>query len=540
MYRFARVLAGLVVAGLGLAGVAAAQVSEPYRMDLPGTQSFTVAGHVTRYALTRDRVLVDWTRGSFCAGSAVWRFGSSAQTKAPLACQRLTVPAARGAGEKLAATDGSRLVRVALAGRKSDRADRLVVFDRATNRRIASWPLVDRPARVALYDDIAILSNAGRHELFAIRLSDGRIAQIGITRPGDRPLIGPAGVLYQDDMRLSEHRRAFANGGKGIGTPRVSLKLVPLQTVRTELARVGGDQRGHPVQTNSITSISMDGPRVAFAVSDPKGRCDRVMFWNIPWHRVSTLSQASGPTCLPTHAPGGITDVAIAGSRAMWTTTYGNTTRLIAASIIKCVEWVVARPTSAGMHLTGLAGDGIILAYGLSAGKGASDVGIVPQAWAGWQINRAVSIVRSMSVDSDRIAVLRGNGTVSLLTRGGRLVQRIQVGSGRAIALRPGALAVLSPGTLAVYRPETGLRIRTWNVGPGATSLDMYNGIALVTAGRAVYSFDVATGRTARLFQANGPVAAALESPGAAIQYNAGGRGYLRFLPMSWIESQTR
>ena len=325
----------------------------------------------------------------------------------------------------------------------------------------------------------------------------------------------------------------------------MTLKLVPLDTVRSELSRVGGDQLGNPVQTGSITSISMDGPRVAFAVSDPRGRCDQVMFWNIPWHRVSTLSQPSGPTCLPTHAAGGITNVAIAGSRAMWTTTYGNTTRLIAASIIKCVEWVVARPTSAGTRLTGLAGDGSILAYGLGAavgaGKAASSVGIVPQAWAGLQIDRATAVVRSVSVDSNRVAVLRSDGTVSVLTRGGRLVRRMQVGSARAIALRPGALAVLSRrGTLAVYRPETGRRIRTWNVGPGATSLDMHNGIALVTTGRDVYSFDVVTGKTARLFQAGGNVAAALESPGAVVEYNTGGRGYLRFLPMSWIESLTR
>jgi hypothetical protein len=93
-------------------------------------------------------------------------------------------------------------------------------------------------------------------------------------------VIGSAGIVYQDDLDVSKHRTSPGE---------VTLKLLPLATVRRELARVG-----RPVRTSPITSISMDGPRVAFAVHDPRGLCDRVLFWNIPWHFVSRLTNPGG------------------------------------------------------------------------------------------------------------------------------------------------------------------------------------------------------------------------------------------------------
>jgi hypothetical protein len=42
-----------------------------------------------------------------------------------------------------------------------------------------------------------------------------------------------------------------------------------------------------------------------------------------------------------------------------------------------------------------------------------------------------------------------------------------------------------------------------------------------------------------RLFRAPGSAAVQIEAPGAVVQYNIGGRGYLRFVPMSVIEART-
>jgi hypothetical protein len=44
---------------------------------------------------------------------------------------------------------------------------------------------------------------------------------------------------------------------------------------------------------------------------------------------------------------------------------------------------------------------------------------------------------------------------------------------------------------------------------------------------------------TAVLFRAPAAVSVQLEAPGAAIQYNAGGHGYLRFVPLNAIEART-
>ena len=106
------------------------------------------------------------------------------------------------APQHLVAAQGDRLVRVVLAPDGVDRPDRLDVIARATGRRIASWPLIDRPARVVLFGKIAILSAAERNALYALRISDGRIAMLGVARAGDRPIIGRDGVVYQDGLSL--------------------------------------------------------------------------------------------------------------------------------------------------------------------------------------------------------------------------------------------------------------------------------------------------------------------------------------------------
>lgn len=539
----------LMVAGVAAGGKTPAGGQRLAHPDLAGTRVLIVTGDVTRYAYVGGRVAVDWQRGAGCAGTSVWPYRSAAHAVAPSACQRPTGGTPSGGSlTRLTAVQGERRVRVVLAPAGADRADRLDVLDRRSGRTVASWPLIDRPTRVALYGDVAILSSADRHALYAIRLFDGRIVKIGVTRAGDRPVIDAAGVLYQDETYPSKvaepATRLVAGAGADDATQRtVTLKLIPLATLQREFSLVGGNQMGLPIRTTPITAMAMDGPRVAFAVSDPQGSCDQVQFWNIPWHYVSKLTRTSGPTCLPKHAPGGITDVAVAGSRAIWTTRYGGTTRVLAASIIKCEEWVVARPLGDLRGTTRLAGDGNILAYALT-GTGTrsarSSVGVVPRFWRGEQIASPTDGTVAVSVDSARVAALRENGTVSILTRGGALVTRVQVGDARAISLRRNTLAVLADGRLDVYSTTNGRRVQTWPVGAEARSVDLHFGLALVASGRDVYSFDLITGRSAHLLRTPTRVAAQLEAPGAAIQYNADGRGYVRFLPMSWIESRTR
>ena len=531
-------LGAVALVFVGLAD--AARKCRPCHPDLPGTRAVTVVGDVASYRFQGQRVVIGWTRGSACSGTTVWSPNARPRIIVENGCG-VPVRAGDGSGRAPIAAHRNRVVRLALAPRGADAADRLDVFERTTGRRVASWPLIERPARVALYGDLAILSAARRDALYALRVTDGTIAMIGITRRGDRPLIGPSGVLYRDDLDVAQRVIGATHAAPGadghVGKRATTLKLVPLAAVERELARVG-----RPVRTSPVAAMAMDGPRVAFAVSDPTGRCDRILFWNIPWHFVSRLTQPSGPSCLPTHEPGGITDVAIAGSRAIWTTRYGGETRVLAASIINCEEWVVARPTAAGRRVSALSGDGGVLAYSYAPqpnGSAAGAVGIVPERWRGVPLAAAGGGALAVSADGDRIAALRADGSVSVVSRTGRLLRRLAVGRATSLSLRADRVAVVGGGRLDVYDLRTGARVHGWSVPATSDAVDLHFGVALVTAGRDVLAFNVRNGRHVRLLHAPGRVAAQLEAAGAAIQFNAAGHGNLRFVPMHEIEALT-
>ena len=134
----------------------------------------------------------------------------------------------------------------------------------------------------------------------------------------------------------------------------------------------------------------------------------------------------------------------------------------------------------------------------------------------------------------------RGTDGIESVPTHGEPTGEIQVGGARTIALRTSVLAVLSNhATLDVYSLADGRLLHSWPVAANARGLDMQYGIALITAGRDVYAVNAATGRTAHLVHAPARVAAEIEAPGAAIEFNVAGRARIEFLPMSQIESST-
>jgi hypothetical protein len=524
MVRRMRTLNTVVVGALATAGIAAAAGGDarPCHPDLPGTRSLTLTGDVTGYRFAGRDTLVASVRTKRCAGVARWSYAASAT--APVACRGAKAGGSDAAPQRLVAAQGDRLVRVVLAPAGVDRPDRLEVIARGTGRRIASWPLIDRPARVVLFGRIAILSAADRNALYALRISDGRIAMLGVARAGDRPIIGRDGVVYQDGLSLKAQRLA-AN--------RVTLELVPLAAVERQLSLAD-----RQIQTHwRITAIGTDGRRVAFAVHDPTGRCDVVKFWTPPWYFVARVTHPSAATCLPNHRPGGVTDVAMGGSRLIWTTRYGSKTRVLAASTIGCKEWVVARP-ALGAPVAALAGDGRVLAYALKDAVGL--VSADSDDWYGEVLSRSAVEITAISVDSNRIATLYRDGTVTVMSTRGDLVSSFAAGPARAIALRGDTVAVLRSRHLDTYSAATGVLANSWPVPANVRSVDLYYGIAVVAAGDDVFALNVGTGRTARLLHAPGRVAARINSPGAVVQFNVGEHGYLRFIPMSTIEARTR
>jgi hypothetical protein len=540
MVRPMRTLNTILVAALATAGVAAAAGdTRPCHPDIPGTRSLTVTGDVTGYRFAGRGTLIASVQTKRCAGVARWNYAVNAHATASVSCQGSNTVGSGVAGDtaaaaqQLVAAQGDRLVRVAFAPDGADRPDRLDVIARATGRRIASWPLIDRPARVALFGGIAVLSSPGRHALYALRISDGRIAMLGIGRAGDEPIIGADGVVYQDDLYLRMHRL----------TPnRVMLKLVPLAAIKRELSLA--DQQ---VETHwRITAIGMDGGRVAYAVHDPTGRCDEVKFWIPAWHFVARVTHPSGATCLPAHGAGGVTNIAMAGDRLVWTTQYGDRTRVLAASTIGCKEWVVARPAPGGAAVAGVAGDGGVLAYALRGASSADRPGTVAlisadaDDWYGEVLSQSAVPVTAISVDSNQIATLYRDGTVTVTRTSDDVVSRFDAGPARAVALRGDTVALVRPRRLDVYSAETGLLTHSWPVPANARSVDLHYGIAVIAAGGDVFALNVSTGRTAHLLHVQGRAAAQIDSPGAVVQFNVGERGFLRFIPMSTLEARTR
>jgi hypothetical protein len=526
MVRRMRTLSTVVVAVLATAGIAAAAGdARPCHPDLPGTRSLTVAGAVTGYRFGERGTVVASVQTGHCAGIARWNYASEPAATASVSCRGSRKGGAGVAPQHLVSVQGDRLVRVVLAPVGADRPDRLDVIARATGRRIASWPLIDRPARVVLFGKIAVLSAAGRNALYALRISDGRIATLGISRAGDRPIIGRDGVVYQDDMSMKMHRLA---------PNRVTLKLVPLAAVERQLSLADRQIETHW----RIGAIGMDEGRVAYAVHDPAGRCDVVKSWIPAWHFVARVTHPHAATCMPGHRAGGVTNVAMAGDRLVWTTRYGDATRVLAASTIGCKEWVVARPGT-GQPVAGLAGDGGVLAYALRGGS----VGLVTNdtdGWYGEPLSRSTVPVTGISVDGDQVATLYRSGTVTVLTaEGGHTISSFAAGPARAIALQGGTVAVLRSGHVDLYSAETGLLKHSWPVPADAGSVGLHYGIAVIAARGNVLAMNVSSGRTARLLHVRGRAAARIDSTGAIVQFNIGKRGYLRFVPMSALEART-
>jgi hypothetical protein len=411
------------------------------------------------------------------------------------------------------------------------------VWARRGKRLVHSWPLPAEPVSLGVAGGVAVFAAADRGGLYAVRLSDGRAGFVGVTRDGDVPQIDSRGVVYQDDLfRHSPHHSRAST----------LLKFVPIAGVRRAI-----EVAGTPITTPGlIRAMAMDGPRVALAIADPRGVCDQVRFWNVEWNFSSRLTQKSGPTCTGRHAPGGITDVRIAGVRAEWVTTYGNRSTVLAASIIRCQEWVLARPKPGpgGDTLTGLAGDGPTLAFAITRHerelRGTAEVA----ALRGNSEARTHTIVggrllpRALAADSRRIAILQGDSTAEIRDSSGFLVSHFSVGDARTVALHSNRLVALGSNTVSVYNATTGELLRYWRVSKGLRPrIDMQFGIAALTRGNAVYALDLQSGRLAALAHAPGAVLnAQIEDPGIAYAYNHNGRGHVRFIRFSSIETALR
>lgn len=476
--------------------------------DLPGTRSLAVKGRVDAYTLNgRQVTLHAWVGG--CERRIVWRPLVAAHSAG--AC----TSRAPAAGRRRAAADGRYRVVLVRGSRQPDQPDRLAVYDARTGTGLHAWPLPAAASSVDVARGLAVVSTT--NGVYVIRLRDGRFALAGVKRPGDRPQIGAAGMVFQDDL----YKRRSAR--------RSVLKFLPLSTL-THTLRPFGPLRV-PMR---IGDFSLDGRSVIFVKKDPTGDCDRIGVWTIPWH-YSTDLMDEPPICPEQHEPGGISAVALGGQFVEVVTTYGSVQTLISSTFVHCIEKVVTRTTLGAGSFPALGADGSTLVYAVQRAAGPARVGrLLGQHPAG-----AVELpsAAQLSVDRGRLAVLRADGRVDVL-QDNRVLRRFEPLGARAIALRGEQLTVLTrAGTLDVYALWNGTLLHRWRAPAGArAALDVHYGVAVLSAGKRVYAIQLATGKRRVLLAAPQAVRAHLDDIGVVYAYDAGRGGVLGFIPFAAVE----
>jgi hypothetical protein len=502
-WAFPFAVAGALALALGAS--AYAYVCHP---DLAGTRAFAVKGRVDGYSVSGWQVTIH-ARVRGCEREIVWRPARGTSVASGCTSRPSVIGPARSA------SDGRYRVALVAGGRVPDEPDRLAVYDARTGVGLHAWPLPASASSVDVARGVAVVSTSNGD--YVVRLRDGRFALVGVKRPGDRPQIAPAGVVFQDDL----YKRRSAR--------RSLLKFLPFSTV-THVLRPFGPLRV-PAR---IGDFAFDGRSVIFVQKDPTGDCDRIGVWTIPWH-YSTDLMDEPPICPEHHAPGGISALALGGQYVEVLTQYGDVQTLISSTFVHCVEKVVSRTSLGSGSIAALGGDGSTLAYALRQRGAATRIGQLH----GQRTTPLASVpsAAAVSVDRGSLAVLRADGLVDVV-EGDQVVQTLAPAAPRAIALRSGQLVVLTrDGTLDVYGLAGGRLVARWKAPAGASpALDVHYGVAVVTAGRRVYAVSLRTGATRVLLTAPAPVRAHLDDIGVVYAYDRGRGGVLGFIPFAAVE----
>jgi hypothetical protein len=141
--------------------------------------------------------------------------------------------------------------------------------------------------------------------------------------------------------------------------------------------------------------------------------------------------------------------------------------------------------------------------------------------------------VRLLSTDGSRYALRLADGSIELRTSGGKVLQTIAGGGGRAeAALSTSRFLVRQGSMLQVYDSHSGAPIGTRPVPPSSRLVDTAAGLAVLLVGRNARLLRLTDGKTATFrVSGTGAVHAQLERPG--LYYSSSGR--VVFVPMKQV-----
>jgi hypothetical protein len=355
--------------------------------------------------------------------------------------------------------------------------------------------------------------------------------------------------------------------------------LAPIAAATAFVATAGPAQAvPHTITTRGpVEAMSADGSRVAIDVSGRFTRaCNRIVVWNVLTGALTPLTGSSGPTCSAdgTSTGSGVSQLALAGTRAAWIVNRGGNTESIDTLVTATLggpQRVLARTVRrgevdgaqlAGGWLGGVVGDGSFL--GVSTWTtvfsdpvsckqpgGPSD----PTACDPVTTHSALSSVRlrglsaiapnagvAQASDSGRVATLRPDGDVAVYTQAGRKVGEVVPGAAPlAVGLRRTRVVVLTKArALEVYDALSGSLVHRWPLrGAASPMVDTHYGIAVYSVYRTLYAVRLATGKTAALATAPRRIDhLQIEGPGVVYSWSTPSRATVRFLPFAGVTAR--
>ncbi len=228
--------------------------------------------------------------------------------------------------------------------------------------------------------------------------------------------------------------------------------------------------------------------------------------------------------------------LALAGSRAYWTTNYVEGNHVDEDALwTKTVEsrpaqlWSVSRDRSAPLYGGNLTGDASVVVHNTWYQSGRRATGATL-----WRLDdeRRIRLrtgkdaFPAMAAGSGRIAVLRSGRTLAILDVGGQDQGLVRVRAGRLldVAVAGRRLVALRPSGLETYSLATGLFERFFPIAPApqARLHDARAELAVYSRGIELMVLDLRSGRQlpVGLPDHAGPIDAALTSAGLYVAYN--------------------